>query len=209
MRFWCDPTRRLRLVTQVPTALGHRDRLLRAGDQLMGERGNFDFGVRDVVERAQVSLRTFYQYFETRDDFALAIYSELIRQATDVIGATMPPRGGRAARFRHFVHALVCPSDWARLNGRDPDVALLRCAALVREGFHLREARPEGYKAAIAPLRELLASVLGTEAGADGRNVSVVLNSLIIEPYDVIIDGLDAEAVADHLYRYHRKALGF
>jgi AcrR family transcriptional regulator len=195
-------------VTQVRTMPQHRERLLRAGDELMGERGNFDFGVREVVERAQVSLRTFYQYFETRDDFALAIYGELIRQATAVIGATMPPRGARPARFRHVVHALVCPSDWARLNGHDPDVAVQRCAALVREGFYLREARPDGYKAAIAPLRELLAGILGTEAGTDGRNVSVVLNSLMIEPYDVIIDGLDAEAVAEHLYRYHKRALG-
>jgi AcrR family transcriptional regulator len=195
-------------VTQVRTMPQHRERLLRAGDELMGERGNFDFGVRDVVERAQVSLRTFYQYFETRDDFALAIYAELIRQATSVIGGTMPPRGGRPARFRHLVHALVCPSDWARLNGHDPEVAVQRCAALVREGFYLREARPDGYKAAIAPLRELLAGILGAEADTDGRNVSVVLNSLMIEPYDVIIDGLDAESVAEHLYRYHKRALG-
>jgi AcrR family transcriptional regulator len=191
----------------VRTTLPHRERLLRAGDALMAERGTFDFGVREVVEQAQVSLRTFYQYFETRDDFALALYAELIRQAATVIGDTMP-RGGRPARFRHFVHALVCPSDWARLNGHDPAVAVQRCGALVREGFHLREARPDGYKAAIAPLRELLAGILGREASDNGRNLSVVLNSLIIEPYDVIIDGLDAEAVADHLYRYHKRALG-
>ena len=195
------------MVSQARVTVPHRDRLMDAGEALMVEYGNFDFGVREVVERAQVSLRTFYQYFETRDDFALAVYAELIRNAASVISRTMPS-GSRAVRFRHYVDALVCRSARGRRTRALSDDAMQRSRALVREGFHLREARPDGYKAAIAPLRELLAGILGAHAGELGRNVTVVLNSLITETYDVIIDDLDAVAVADHLYRYHRRALG-
>jgi AcrR family transcriptional regulator len=194
-------------VSQTDLSLPHRERLLLAGDALMVEYGNFDFGVREVVERAHVSLRTFYQYYETRDDFALAIYAEIVRQAAVAISRTMPT-GPRSTKFRHFVHSLVCPSEWERYRAIYRDQAVQRSRALVREGFHLREARPDGYKLAIAPLREVLAGILGSGAGDLGRNVTVVLNSLITETYDVIIDSLDEEAVADHLYRYHKRALG-
>jgi AcrR family transcriptional regulator len=202
------PTCTLDHVNQVRTETPHRTRLLAAGDELMVELGNFDFGVRDVVERAQVSLRTFYQYFETRDDFTLAIYADLIQEDAVAITRTMP-KGAKSNRFRHFVRAMVCPAVWMELIEEYSDDALQRSRALVREGFHLREARPDGYKAAIAPLRELLAGILGADGPDLGRNVAVVFNSLVSEAYDVIIDEKsDADAIADHLYRYHRRALG-
>jgi AcrR family transcriptional regulator len=201
-----DGARNLRPIRQATIALPHRERLLLAGDALMVEYGNFDFGVRQVVERAQVSLRTFYQYFETRDDFALAVYAELIRQHAMAIGRTMP-KAARATRFHHFVRAVVCPSEWGRLIEEYRDEAVQRARALVREGFHLRETRPEGYKVAIAPLCELLTGIVGSGAGDIGRNVTVVLNSLITETYDVIFNSLEAEAVAEHLFRYHKRGL--
>jgi AcrR family transcriptional regulator len=154
-----------------------------------------------------VSLRTFYQHFDTRDDFALAIYAEMIRQAAEAIDRTMP-KGSATTKFRHFVHSMVCPHEWNRLLAEYSAEAMQRSRALVREGFHLREARPDGYQAAVAPLREILASILGAESDDLSRNVSVVINSLITETYDVIVQDLDAEAVAEHLYRYHQRALG-
>jgi AcrR family transcriptional regulator len=194
-------------VSQPDAAPSHRERLLLAGEELMVEYGNFDFGVREVVEHAGVSLRTFYQYFETRDDFALAIYAELVEELVSALRRTMP-RGSRSVRFRHFVRALVCPAEWGVLIAEYRDEADQRSRALIREGFHLREVRPDGYKLAIAPLREVLSGILGTDAGDLGRNVTVVLDSLISETYGVIIDGSDGAAVADHLYRYHKRALG-
>jgi AcrR family transcriptional regulator len=185
----------------------HRERLLLAGDALMAEHGNFDFGVREVVERAQTSLRTFYQYFETRDDFALAIYAELIRVVAIAISRSMP-RGTRSRRFRHFVRALMCPSEWRRILEEYTDESGQRSRALVREGFRLREVRPDGFKSAMAPLRDVLRAVLGADSDDVERNITAVLNSLITETYEVIIDDLDAEAVAEHLYRYHKRALG-
>jgi hypothetical protein len=104
---------------------------------------------------------------------------------------------------------MVCPPVWMELIEEYRDEAVQRSRALVREGFHLREMRPDGYKAAIAPLRELLAGILGADGPDLGRNVAVVFDSLVAEAYDVLLDeNLDAEAIADHLYRYHRRALG-
>ena len=188
------------------TSLPHRERLLLAGDELMVEYGNFDFGVREVVERAQVSLRTFYQHFETRDDFALAIYTELLRQHAVAISQTMP-KGARSTQLRHFVRAMVSQAEWLRLfEEYTTDEAIQRSRALIREGFHLREVRTEAAKASLLPLRAILADILG--ARADDDTVSIVLNSLVVGAYDVITDGLDGESVADSLFKYHKRALG-
>lgn len=188
------------------TTVPHRERLLLAGDELMVEYGNFDFGVREVVERAQVSLRTFYQYFDTRDDFALAIHTELTRQHADAIAQTMP-KGARITQFRHFVRAMVCPTEWSRLFEEfSAEEAIQRSRALVREGFHLREVRPDAAQAAIAPLRDILIGIIGK--GADHDVVTIVLNSLVFGAYDVLTDGLDAEQVAASLVKYHKRALG-
>jgi AcrR family transcriptional regulator len=188
------------------TGLSHRERLLNAGDALMIEYANFDFGVREVVERAGVSLRTFYQYFETRDDFALAIYASVMERLVDALERNMPG-GARSTRFRYFVRALICPSDWP-LMASHRDEAAKGSRATIREGFHLREVLPDGYALAIAPLQELLLDVLRANDGkADPRDAALVLNSLITETYSVIIDGSDGFAVADHFYRYHKRAL--
>jgi AcrR family transcriptional regulator len=189
------------------TALSHRERLLLAGDSLMIEYGSFDFGVREVVERAGVSLRTFYQYFETRDDFSLAIYAAVIERLVEALQRDMPG-GARSTRFRYFVRGLMCPGQWP-LMPTHHNQAIQGSWAAVREGFHLREARPEGYELAIAPLHGLLLDLLRSNDGnAQDRDATVVLNSLITETYSVLIEGSDGVAAADHLYRYHKRALG-
>ena len=177
-------------------------RLLDAGESLMLEIGSFDFGVRDVVERAGMSLRSFYQYFDARDDFVLAIYAELIDRFARTIASSMP-KGGRAVRFRHYVFSMVVPAMWGPTH-RAP-----RSGAAARESFRLREVRPEGFRTAVRPLREILEAILGTGRPALTRDADTVLDSLLTEVYAITIDRrVDAEAVAEHLYRYHCRALG-
>jgi AcrR family transcriptional regulator len=186
------------------TSVPHRTRLLAAGGELMVELGNFAFGVRDVVEQAQVSLRTFYQYFDTRDDFTLAIYADRNVQYAAEIRRTMPG-GSRAARLRHFVYAMVSPTRWRMQYPFSEKDALHRSRALVREGLRLQEAKPEGYRAAIAPYRVLLVEIIG----ADGPHISVLLNSLLAEAHEVTIhEDTDTDAMAEQLFEYHRRALG-
>jgi len=59
------------------------DRLLRAASELLRESGS-DFTVHDVVERSQISLRAFYQYFEGKDDLILTMYEQSVRWILDL-----------------------------------------------------------------------------------------------------------------------------
>lgn len=184
--------------TDVNLSDRYLSRLLDAGEALAHEVGSFDFGVRDVVARASVSLRTFYRYFETRDDFVLAIFARANRRFAERLAESMP-KGSRASRFRHFVYAMVVPSWWS--------TQLSQRSAMVGETFHLREVRPEGFQSAIKPVRDILVELLGTGEDRE-RDIDTVYNSLLHEVYvNMISRHVDAEPVAEHLFRYHRRAL--
>lgn len=52
----------------------HRDRLIAAMGELLAEQGYASVTVTDVVARARVSKRTFYQHFADREECLLATY---------------------------------------------------------------------------------------------------------------------------------------
>jgi AcrR family transcriptional regulator len=62
--------------TPLPLALeeGVRERLLRSGRKLFGEKGYFETNIHEVTDGAQLSVGAFYTYFESKETF----YAELI-----------------------------------------------------------------------------------------------------------------------------------
>jgi AcrR family transcriptional regulator len=174
----------------------------------VAERGDFAFGVREVVKRAQVSLRTFYHYFEAKDDFVLALFTEWNERFAHQIMSTMPDGPG-SVRFEHFVFTMVIPSRWG------PHHIERRALAAESEGFRLRRARPDGFAQAIQPIREILKQIiidtrpLGSSSGDIDRDVAVVHNSILTEVYSISIrHPIAYQEMAEHLFKYHRRGLG-
>jgi AcrR family transcriptional regulator len=62
--------------TPLPIALeeGARERLLRSGRRLFGEKGFFETNIHEVASGAQLSVGAFYTYFDSKETF----YAELI-----------------------------------------------------------------------------------------------------------------------------------
>jgi AcrR family transcriptional regulator len=54
---------------------GARERLLRAGKTLIGEKGFFNTNIHEVTDRAGLSVGSFYSYFPSKEEY----FSELIR----------------------------------------------------------------------------------------------------------------------------------
>ena len=48
--------------------------------RLVQERGNSDFTVQDAVDRARMSIRTFYIYFASKEDLLVAVYETAVAQ---------------------------------------------------------------------------------------------------------------------------------
>jgi AcrR family transcriptional regulator len=63
--------------TPLPVALEApaRERLLRAGKRLFGEKGYFNTNIHEITDRAELSVGSFYSYFASKE----AYLSELIR----------------------------------------------------------------------------------------------------------------------------------
>jgi len=62
--------------TPLPIVLeeGARERLLRSGRRLFGEKGFFETNIHEVTDGAQLSVGAFYTYFDSKEAF----YAELI-----------------------------------------------------------------------------------------------------------------------------------
>src|SRR3984885_13072549 len=59
------------------------DRFVGAAMELMAERGSIDFTVQDVVDRSKMSIRTFYNFFASKDDLLVAVHETIL--ATEVV----------------------------------------------------------------------------------------------------------------------------
>jgi AcrR family transcriptional regulator len=62
-----------------------RGRLQQAMVEIVGERGYAETNVRDVIERAGVSRKTFYEIYETKDDLLFAVYDDAAKCLRGVV----------------------------------------------------------------------------------------------------------------------------
>src|SRR3984893_7918758 len=60
-------------------AQARSDRFVSAAIELLGERDESDFTIQDVVDRSNMSQRTFYTFFDGKDSLLLAVYETILR----------------------------------------------------------------------------------------------------------------------------------
>ena len=60
-------------------AQARSDRFVAAAVELLGERDESDFTIQDVVDRSNMSQRTFYTFFDGKDSLLLAVYETILR----------------------------------------------------------------------------------------------------------------------------------
>lgn len=100
-------------------AADQRERLYEATIQSINERGFVASTVSDLVTRAGVSRRSFYEHFENKEECLLATYDALIERLTARIGKAYDPEMELTAQIEAIVEALFDASserpDAARL----------------------------------------------------------------------------------------------
>jgi AcrR family transcriptional regulator len=109
-----------------------RRRLVAGIVHAVGELGYERTTVESVIARAQVSRRTFYEYFRNKEEAFLAAYDHvmdgLMRRAVEACKA-----GGFGAGMLAFLEALAAEPDAARL-------CIVEVAAAGREAMARRDA---------------------------------------------------------------------
>lgn len=91
---------------------GRRRQLLEAGLELLGGQGWAQTSVRGVYQSAGLSPRFFYESFDDLDALAVAVYEEIVTDATakviEAVAAAGPERQARAqAAMRTVLDVLV------------------------------------------------------------------------------------------------------
>ena len=109
---WHDRVVKRSLRTATQRSIDRGISLVQAAARLL-ERSNGDrFTVQEVADEAGQSLRTLYQYFESKDDLLLAVFEESMQTYARMIGDAIVDlvRSPRAAGRRARSPRSACPS---------------------------------------------------------------------------------------------------
>jgi AcrR family transcriptional regulator len=136
--------------------------LIHAASQLLDRAGGDGFTVQEVADEAGQSLRTLYQYFESKDDLLLAVFEEAMALYATLIADAIAPLTDPLERLAGaLIAAGTIPS---RTDGqRNRGLALVR--------LKLAEVEPELIGRSQAPVTGLLGELV--EAAADAGHFDV------------------------------------
>lgn len=135
-------------------SLERGSRFVAAARELALESQQLDFTVQEVVARSELSLRSFYQHFEGKEELLLALYEELVSDAARRAAAKIESIGEPIEQLR----VLVCR--FYATRGAFP-------SPLDREIQRILQDRPGDVRLALEPLVALFAEVIqrAIEAG--------------------------------------------
>lgn len=213
---------RMAFSTPAPTAEGTRPRtpgratrLVGAARELAAETGTSAFTVQQVVERAGLSLKSFYGHFSGKDDLLLALLQEDSAVGSELLAAMVAMRSTPAERVEAWVTGL-----FHMLAVGDEGYV----GVLVREHRRLAEAHPEQMAVALAPLLDLLTNLLddamragAIRPGAARRDAGMIFDLVLSRMHRLVLDrghdprgDRDAEAdeVAAYVWRFCAAGLG-
>ena len=83
----------------------HRDELLDQGLQLFATKGYSATGVQDITDAASVPKGSFYNYFQSKEEFALAVLERYGEEAREFMAAQLTGQGSPLTRLRSFFAA--------------------------------------------------------------------------------------------------------
>jgi AcrR family transcriptional regulator len=139
----------------------------------MNETGGFNFSVQDLVDRAGLSLRSFYQHFDGKEDLLLALFEEQMAHFVENVEADMRGVDRPVDLLETLIHSFL---DRVR---RSPEVG---GRALTEFQVRLAVEKPGAYARATAPLFQLVSSVVeeGQRSGEFRSDIGVMGMTLLI-----------------------------
>lgn len=115
--------RSLRSATQ--RSIDRGQALIQAAGTVLERAGGGDITVQEVADEAGQSLRTLYQYFESKDDLLLAVFEEAMRTYATLIERAIEPLEDPLERLGGAMVAATSMSEFSEA-GFDRGLARLR-----------------------------------------------------------------------------------
>jgi len=163
------------------------DRFVNAGIELITTTGDTGFTVQEVVDRSGMSIRTFYLFFESKDDLLLAIHET-------ILSSEVEPRLRRRCdvesdpidKIEVFIDALF------ELSG----TSIPSTKAFIVQQHRLAESRPDALDLALEPQVNLFIELLAGAAdagrvreGLDVETTARLLHHLILSAVEARVLG--------------------
>lgn len=186
-------------------ALRPATRIVQAALELSREADARSLTVQEVIERADVSLQTFYRHFQSKDDLILAVIEEEVAAG--------------AEGYRKKALRLDDPVSRVEAIVKGPFSGMDRpssSSAVPREHLRLLDTRASDVWAADAPYRDLLSEMIKS-AQASGRFVGVdadeeadMITTLVLNRFHSIVLGAQRRSYAreaSHIWAFCLAAL--
>jgi AcrR family transcriptional regulator len=135
-------------------AISRSDRFLAAARELLSETGGVDFTVQEVVTRAGLSLRSFYQHFASKDELMLALFEDVISRYVETLQAKVADCPGPVEQLKVLVTDLYRTADAVGAGGN----LLSRALALYHQ--RLAGTQPAEVARALEPQVALVRQVI-------------------------------------------------
>ena len=131
--------------------------LIRAAAAVLDRCNGEDITVQEVADEAGQSLRTLYQYFESKDDLLLAVFEEAMRTYARLIEDAIVDLNDPLERL---AGAMVAAVRMPEVSGSGLDRGLIRLR------LKLSEARPDMVGRAQSAVASLLSDLVSSAASA-------------------------------------------
>jgi len=140
-------------------AQARSDRFVSATLELMQENASTDFTVQDVVDRSHMSIRTFYNFFASKDDLLVAVHETILaKEVVPRLRARCQAEVDPVERIRAYIEGLY------DLSARTGPVS----RALTTYYNRLAETRPADLDRAFRSQIDLVVELV-RHAAATGR----------------------------------------
>ncbi|HEX3898722.1 MAG TPA: TetR/AcrR family transcriptional regulator [Mycobacteriales bacterium] len=164
------------------------DRFVTAALELLGGAHGGDFTVQDVVDRSDMSIRTFYSYFDGKDSLLLAAYETLMsKQVVPMLRERSAKQTDPVGRLHAAIDGLF------EITLRDRQVA----RGLSGFYYRLAETRPRDLTHALEPLHGLITELLSDIADHGALRTDLTLTAVVSLLQDMLLTSAHSAVFAE------------
>jgi len=188
-------------------------KFLDAAFSLIDEKGTTDFTIQEVIDRSGQSLRSFYQYFDGKDELLLALFEESVRESVDDLRALADATAGddpleRLRQCAVRLHEWCDPSEQRR-GSHDR-------SSISEFSVQLAVAHPERVTAIMAPVGAIVLELVdaavtaGSIRVADTRQAAALVQQTVMFSWfgNRIVRNPRLRVSSDELWTFCLRGLG-
>jgi AcrR family transcriptional regulator len=198
-RTWQERAIERRLGDARALAVARSTRFMATALELVQESGQASFTLQTLADRANLSVRTFYQHFAGKDELLLALYEDLTAQFTEAIREKVEAAEGPMGQLEAWCRGVLSrPGSSQEVGGR----------LVLIYNLSLELDNPEAFAKVWEPHRKLLTEILTacSQAGLIRNDLTVKqLTSLLgstltsLGQYNALHGGMDETGLTEEV----------